>query len=81
MDYGSVIASESLASTTPSDIEEPISLTYAFMSVVFQNDVCFFPSANIRDTRNFLGDGATSTVYKSAVEPSRGRVKAQVVAI
>ena len=82
MDCGSAIESErSWASTSTTDVENLVSLTYAFMSVALQNDVYFFPQSDIRDTRIFLGEGATSTVYKSSIEPSFGRVKAQVAAI
>lgn len=82
MNWGSVIVSDTSPLAVPDRLRiDDVSLTYAFMASVFQNDVKYFSEAEIRDTRIYLGSGATSTVYKTSVTPTYGRVRAQTVAI
>jgi serine/threonine protein kinase len=58
-----------------------LSPTHAFMTVVFENDVHFFLDNDIHDTRIYLDDGATSTVYKARLERARSTGEPQVIAI
>lgn len=80
---GSVISSAAhhVAHSNDKGIAISESLTYAFATTVFQNDVYKFPGNDIRDSKIFIGEGATSTVFRSFVTPSFGRVQKQAAAI
>jgi serine/threonine protein kinase len=72
-------ASESEA--LPYSPTEQLSFTYAFQSVTITNNLYLLTDTEIGDTRVYLGEGATSSVYKTSIAPFSRKIPPQMVAI
>lgn len=58
-----------------------VSLTYALTSVALGHQIHFFHAVEIQESRQFLGEGVTSTVYRASITPELDTLKPQAVAV